>query len=219
MPKTFPRIPGKILLVLRLGAPNRFQLRAFAARVSLKCGTAHYWYRSAPKGGSILVFSQSISCILEAMVFFDATGKRWKKIKLSAAGMAMLAATPIFLLGIGTLAYQPKWSRLPLVSQAQDLVSQAASIATGQVAIVSHPSASPTPSPSTIAKPSRPVAKTASASATHTSAPAPSPAVLSAQTHTTPHATPVPTTTPTQVPNSAPGNSGNHSKGTPSPKH
>ena len=162
----------------------------------------------------------SISCILIAMIFFDATGQRWRKIKLSAAGVAALVATPAILLGIGTLVYQPKWGQLPIISQAQSLVNEAANLTTQQVAAATHPSPSPSPSRSNSPKPATThMARAATAKTVSAATPAPTlaPAVLSAQTHNTPHASATPT--PVTAPTTAPGNSGGHSKGTPSPKH
>lgn len=158
----------------------------------------------------------SISCIILTMIFFDATGKRWRKIKLSAAGVTALAVIPVGLLGVGTLAYQPKWGRLPVISQARNLVDQAAGIATQQVAAATRPASSPSPKPSASAKPSR---RLASTTTTRTSTPAPAPTVLAAQTQATPHVKATPAPTPTATPTTAPGNSGGHSKSSHSPNH
>ncbi|HEY2004651.1 MAG TPA: hypothetical protein VGH44_06075 [Candidatus Saccharimonadia bacterium] len=152
------------------------------------------------------------------MIFFDATGKRWRKIKLSAAGITVLAVTPMALLGVGAVVYQPKWSQLPVARQAQNLIDQAATIATQQVAAATHPS--PAPSPATATHTKQPITKLSSAPVakiTAPSTPVPTPAVLSAHTSSTPHATSTPA--PTTAPSTAPGNSGSHSKGTASPKH
>ena len=152
------------------------------------------------------------------MIFFDATGKRWRRIKLSAAGITVLAVAPVALLGVGAVVYQPKWSQLPVVSQAQNFIHQAASITSQQVAAATHPA--PTPAagkPATGKSTSQPVTKGTSTGISGATTPASTPAVLSAHTSSNPHATSTPMAT--AAPSTAPGNSGGHSKSTHSPNH
>lgn len=56
------------------------------------------------------------------MIFLDESGKRWKRIKHSTAGIALLGSLPVGVLVLGSLVYQPQWGLLPLVRQATGAV-------------------------------------------------------------------------------------------------
>lgn len=59
------------------------------------------------------------------MIFLDQSGKRWKRIKHSAAAITLLATVPVLALIGGSLAYHPAWGALPLVKQVAAVVSHA----------------------------------------------------------------------------------------------
>lgn len=52
------------------------------------------------------------------MIFLDATGKRWQKIKRSTALMALAGAMPVAVLAVGSFTYQPQWDLIKLARQA-----------------------------------------------------------------------------------------------------
>ena len=56
------------------------------------------------------------------MIFLDESGKRWKRIKHSAAGVAVLGILPVLVLTGGSLVYHPQWGVLPLTKQATGVV-------------------------------------------------------------------------------------------------
>lgn len=51
------------------------------------------------------------------MVFFDASGKRWTRIKRSATGLVLLGVIVVSGLVVGVLNYQPKWGTLVFPQQ------------------------------------------------------------------------------------------------------
>lgn len=56
------------------------------------------------------------------MIFLDESGKRWKRIKHSTAGVTLLCVLPVVALLGGSLAYHPQWGVLPLIKQATAVV-------------------------------------------------------------------------------------------------
>ncbi len=56
------------------------------------------------------------------MIFLDESGKRWKRIKRSTAGITLAVTLPVLALIGGSLAYHPQWGVLPLISQATGAV-------------------------------------------------------------------------------------------------
>ena len=56
------------------------------------------------------------------MIFLDESGKRWKHIKRSTAGLAVFGLLPVLALVGGSLAYHPQWSVLPIIEQAAGVV-------------------------------------------------------------------------------------------------
>lgn len=51
------------------------------------------------------------------MVFFDASGKRWIRIKRSATGLTIIGVIAVAGLVVGVLSYQPKWGTLAFPQQ------------------------------------------------------------------------------------------------------
>jgi hypothetical protein len=56
------------------------------------------------------------------MIFFDETGRRWKRIKYSITAAALLTSLPVIALIGGSLAYQPHWGSLPIIKQVAGAV-------------------------------------------------------------------------------------------------
>ena len=56
------------------------------------------------------------------MIFLDESGKRWKHIKRSTAGLAMFGLLPVLALVGGSIAYRPQWGVLPIIQQAAGVV-------------------------------------------------------------------------------------------------
>ena len=56
------------------------------------------------------------------MIFLDESGKRWKRIKHSSAGIVAIGTLPVIALVGGSLTYHPQWGVLPLITQAAGVV-------------------------------------------------------------------------------------------------
>ena len=52
------------------------------------------------------------------MVFLDETGRRWKRIKHSTAGLILISSLPVAALIAGSIVYQPHWSGLSLLPKS-----------------------------------------------------------------------------------------------------
>ncbi len=125
------------------------------------------------------------------MIFFDQSGKRWKRVKRLTVAIAGLSLIPVLALVAGSLAYQPKWGVLPFIEQAGAVLS-------GNIA---PQSTAPKPSTGPASPSSRPASRTTQATpvqlAVLVSGASAAAATPTPVTTTGPAASPAPSPTPT----------------------
>jgi hypothetical protein len=132
------------------------------------------------------------------MIFFDPSGKRWKKLKRASGGMIALTVLPVAGLISGAILIQPAWGGISLVHQTAQIISSL----TGTQAPTT-PVQKPAPTHNRASSPAKATVKTVSATPIGTPATAPKPSSTPSPT-----ASPIPTTTtPSPTGNSGYGQS------------